>query len=148
MTVRPLRSVEVTRSSLRVISGRRLSFTSAFGWVLYTAAVVAAFLALFFLRGAADESAFEIRQMHRRIEVEMDRQHRLQLEKTRLESPGEIIPIAEGMLGMVLPEDVVPVAAPRRQAAVNDVGGASERPPGEVSRSNAGREAAVPGRVE
>lgn len=109
MTVRsPLRAV---RAPLRLVSSSRLSMFSALGWVLYTAVIVAAFLSLFLLRGAADESAFEIRRVEQQIEVETDRRHRLQLEKTRLEEPGKISEIAERMLGMVLPDDVIPVTA-------------------------------------
>jgi len=114
MTVRPLRSVEAVRTPLRVVSGGRLSLSSVFGWVLYTAAVVGAFLSLFLLRGAADESAFEIRRIERQIELELDRRHLLQLEKTRLEEPEKVNSIAERMLGMVLPDDVIPVHPIRR----------------------------------
>jgi hypothetical protein len=78
-------------------------------WSFYTVATVVAFLTLIFLRTAVDESVFEIRELERRIEVELARQHQLHLQKIRLESPGEIVPIAENMLGMVLPEDVIPV---------------------------------------
>ena len=109
MTVRPLRSIGAVRAPLRLVSGRGLSMFPAFGWVLYTTVIVAAFLSLFLLRGAADESAFEIRRVEQQIEIELDRRHRLQLEKTRLEEPGKIIVVAERMLGMVLPDDVIPV---------------------------------------
>lgn len=110
MTVRsPLRSIGAVRAPLRLVSSRRLSVFSALGWVLYTAVIVGAFLSLFLLRGAADESAFEIRRVEQQIEIELDRRHLLQLEKTRLEEPGKISEIAERMLGMVLPDDVIPV---------------------------------------
>ena len=110
MTVRsPLRSIGAVRAPLRLVSSSRMSMFAALGWVMYTAVIVAAFLSLFLLRGAADESAFEIRRVEEQIEVELDRRHRLQLEKTRLEEPGKISEIAERMLGMVLPDDVIPV---------------------------------------
>ena len=113
MTVRPLRSIEAAPAPLRVITGRERPRSRSLAWVLYTLAAVAAFLALIYLRTAVDESAFEIRQLQRQIDAELARQHQLHLEKIRLESPDEIVPIAEEMLGMVLPEDVIPVTAAR-----------------------------------
>ena len=113
MTVRPLRATEASPAPLRVISGRGRPRPRTLVWLVYTAAAVVAFLALIFLRTAVDESAFEIRQLQRRIEVELVLQRQLHLEKIRLESPEEIVPIAEGMLGMVLPEDVIPVTVAR-----------------------------------
>lgn len=64
---------------------------------------------LIYLRTEIDESAYRIQQLERRIEFEQARQSQLHLEMIRLESPGEIVPIAEQMLGMVLPEDVLEV---------------------------------------
>ena len=113
MTVRPLRATEAAPAPLQVISGRGRPRSRTLVWLLYTASVVAAFLALIYLRTAVDESAFEIRQLQRQIGVELAQQHQLRLEKIRLESPWEIVPIAEGMLGMVLPEDVIPVTVAR-----------------------------------
>ena len=109
MTVRSLPDTVATPARLRVITGHARSLSRALVWSFYTVATVVAFLTLIFLRTAVDESVFEIRELERRIEVELARQHQLHLQKIRLESPGEIVPIAENMLGMVLPEDVIPV---------------------------------------
>ena len=112
MTVRPLRVPSRAPVQLRVISGRdRFRPRRALIWALYTIGAVMAFLALIYLRTAVDESAYRIRHLQERIEMEEARQHQLHLEKIRLESPGEIVPIAEQMLGMVLPEDVVPITS-------------------------------------
>ena len=128
MTVRQLRPVDVGPAPLRVISGRDRPRPRTWMWIIYTVAVVVAFLSLFFFRGAVDESAFELLQVQRQIELELVRQHGLLLEKARLESPGEIVPIAEQMLGMVLPDDVIPVIA------VRDAGGN----PGSVDSASVG----------
>ena len=112
MTVRPLRDPGRGPAQLRVISGRdRFRPRRALVWALYTLGAVAAFLALIYLRTAVDESSYRIRHLEERIEIEESRQNQLHLEKIRLESPGEIVPIAEQMLGMVLPDDVVPITS-------------------------------------
>lgn len=112
MTVRPLRAPSRGPVELRVISGRdRFRPRRALVWALYTLGAVAAFLALIYLRTAVDESAYRIRHLQDRIEIEEARQHQLHLERIRLESPDEIVPIAEQMLGMVLPEDVVAITS-------------------------------------
>lgn len=80
-------------------------------WALYTLAAILAFLALIYLRTAVDESSYRINDLENRIEAEKARRHHLHLEKIRLESPDEILPIAEQMLGMVLPEDVVAITS-------------------------------------
>ena len=110
MTVRPLRTPEGGPTPLRVISGGGRPRRRAFLWALYTLGAVASFLALIYLRTAVDEAAYEVRRLENQIRFEEARQHQLHLEKIRLESPGEIVPIAEHLLGMVLPDDVVPVA--------------------------------------
>ena len=107
----PLRVPGRGRAELRVISGRRrFRPRRALVWALYTLGAIVAFLALIYFRTAVDESAYRIRHLQDQIEVEEARRHQLHLEKIRLESPGEIVPIAEQMLGMVLPEDVVPIS--------------------------------------
>lgn len=127
MTERPTNPIGAVRAPLRLVNagGGGLSLFSAFGWVLYTTVIVAAFLSLFLLRGAADEAAFEIRRVEQQIEVEMERSHRLQLRKTRLEEPGKIIAVAERMLGMVLPDDVIPVTLPAAAAEPGEPGEAA-----------------------
>lgn len=112
MTVRPLRDPSRGPAELRVISGRdRFRPRRALMWALYTLGAIAAFLALIYLRTAVDESSYRIIYLQNQIEVEEARQHQLHLEKIHLESPDEIVPIAEQMLGMVLPEDVVPITS-------------------------------------
>lgn len=136
MTVRPLRSPQEEPTRLRVISGgERPRPRRALLWALYTAGAVASFLALIYLRTAVDEAAYEIRRLESQIQLEEARQHRLELEKIRLESPGEIVPIAEHLLGMVLPEDVVPIAV----AGVRSEGPGSARTSGD-SRPDEGGE--------
>ncbi len=120
MTVRPVQTPSRRSLQLRVISGSdRRRPVRALIWALYTLGAIIAFLALIYLRTAVDESAFRINDLDNRIEVENARRHQLHLEKMRLESPQEILPIAEQMLGMVLPEEVVAIT--------------SEVPPGFVS---------------
>ncbi|MDE0171588.1 MAG: hypothetical protein OXS29_19120 [bacterium] len=110
MTVRPLRTPEGGPAPLRVISGGdRPRPRRAFLWALYTIGAVASFLALIYLRTAVDEAAYEIRSLENQIRLEEGRQNQLHLEKIRLESPGEIVPIAEHLLGMVLPDEVIPI---------------------------------------
>lgn len=112
MTARPAGSPQGGPTPLRVISGgERRRPRRALLWALYTVGAVASFLALIYLRTAVDEAAYEIRLLENEIRLEEARQHQLRLEKIRLESPHEIVPIAEHLLGMVLPEDVVPVGA-------------------------------------
>ena len=140
MTVRPLRSVDTAPASLRVITGGdRPRSRRTFVWAFYTVAAVGAFLALIYLRTAVDESAFELSRLERQIEIEEARQHQLHLEKIRLESPGEIVPIAEQMLGMVLPEDVIPVTATRMAGRSPDSVVSAEDGPTEVGDSPSGR---------
>ena len=143
MTERP-NPIGAVRAPLRLVNagGGGLSLFSAFGWVLYTTVIVAAFLSLFLLRGAADEAAFEIRRVEQQIEVEMERSHRLQLRKTRLEEPGKIIAVAERMLGMVLPDDVIPVTLPAAAAEPGEAGeAAAAAEPGEPGEAAAAAEA-------
>ena len=112
MTVRPLRTPSQDTVQLRVIAGRdRMRPFRTLLWALYTLAAVAAFLAFIYLRTAVDEAIFRINEIEDRIAYEQARRHHLQLEKIRLESPSEIVPIAEQMLGLVLPDDVVPVVS-------------------------------------
>ncbi len=112
MTVRPLQHPDQGSMQLRVISGRdrRRAFRAVI-WGLYTLGAVIAFLALIYMRTAVDESSFRLNDLDNRIEVAKARQHQLHLEKMRLESPTEILPIAEQMLGMVLPEEVVAITS-------------------------------------
>ena len=70
---------------------------------------VAAFLAFIFLRTAVDEVVYEISNTRAQIQGELERKARLEEEKRALQSPWEIVPIAERMLGMELPDDVIPV---------------------------------------
>lgn len=141
MTERPTNPIGAVRAPLRLVNagGGGLSLFSAFGWVLYTTVIVAAFLSLFLLRGAADEAAFEIRRVEQQIEVEMERSHRLQLRKTRLEEPGKIIAVAERMLGMVLPDDVIPVTLPAAAGEAAEAAAAAEA--GEAGEAAAAAEA-------
>ncbi len=112
MTVQPHQTPSRRSLQLRVISGRdRPRPLRALIWALYTIGAVIAFLALIYLRTAVDESSFRINYLDNRIEVEKARRHQLHLEKMRLESPQEILPIAEQMLGMVLPEEVVAITS-------------------------------------
>ena len=96
---------------LRVLSGGGAPWWRPLTWVIYTVVAVAAFLAFIFLRTAVDEVVYEISNTQAQIQVELERQAHLEEEKRALQSPWEIVPIAERMLGMVLPEDVIPVSA-------------------------------------
>lgn len=98
-------------AGLRVLSGGGETWWRPLTWVIYTVVAVAAFLAFIFLRTAVDEVVYEISNTQVQIQVELERQARLEEEKRALQSPWEIVPIAERMLGMVLPDDVIPVSA-------------------------------------
>lgn len=130
MTVRPLRAPQGGPAPpLRVITGgERPPRRRAILWALYTVGAVASFLALIYLRTAVDEAAYEVRRLENQIQFEEARQHQLHLEQIRLESPSEIVPIAEHLLGMVLPEDVVPIAV----AGVRNGSPGSAGPEGDV----------------
>ena len=130
MTVRPIRSPQSGSAPLRVITGgERPRRRRAILWALYTVGAVASFLVFIYLRTAVDEAAYEIRSLENQIRLEEARQNQLHLEKIRLESPGEIVPIAEHLLGMVLPEDVVPIAV----AGVQNESPGSAGPVGDVT---------------
>ena len=110
MTVRPLSADEVSAAPLRVVSSRRLRRPQLGMWAVYTLVAVVAFFALIYSRTALDGTAFELRELNQQIAVEQERQQQLGLEVARLASPGEIVPAAEEM-GLVLPHEVIPVAA-------------------------------------
>lgn len=112
-------------TGLRVLSGGGETWWRPLAWVLYTVVAVAAFLAFILLRTAVDEVVYEISNTQVQIQVELERQARLEEEKRALQSPWEIVPIAERMLGMVLPEDVIPVSA-ADAAPVGDSGASTQ----------------------
>lgn len=111
MTARRLPVSAPAPAGLRVLSGGGATWWRPLTWVIYTVVAVAAFLAFIFLRTAVDEVVYEISNTEAQIRVELERQAHLEEEKRALQSPWEIVPIAERMLGMVLPEDVIPVSA-------------------------------------
>lgn len=96
-------------AGLRVLSGGGETWWRPVTWVIYTVVAVAAFLAFIFLRTAVDEVVYEISNTRAQIQGELERKARLEEEKRALQSPWEIVPIAERMLGMELPDDVIPV---------------------------------------
>ena len=98
-------------AGLRVLSGGGATWWRPVTWVIYTVVAVAAFLTFILLRTAVDEVVYEISNTQAQIQAELERKARLEEEKRALQSPWEIVPIAERMLGMVLPEDVIPVSA-------------------------------------
>ncbi len=110
MTVRPLRSIEISHAPLRVVSSRRFRRPQLGMWVVYTLVAVLAFFALIYSRTALDDTAFELRELNQQIAVELERQQQLGLEAARLASPGQIVPAAEAM-GLILPDDVIPIPA-------------------------------------
>ena len=111
MTARQQPVAAPAPAGLRVLSGGGATWWRPVTWVIYTMVAVAAFLAFIFLRTAVDEVVYEISNTQAQVRVELERQARLEEEKRALQSPWEIVPIAEQMLGMVLPEDVRPVSA-------------------------------------
>ena len=123
MTARQQPAPTPATAGLRVLSGGGATWWRPLTWAIYTVVAVAAFLAFVFLRTAVDEVVYEISNTQAQIQVELELKARLEEEKRALQSPWEIVPIAERMLGMVLPEDVIPVSAVDT-ASVGD-GGAS-----------------------
>lgn len=98
-------------AGLRVLSGRGRAPWRPLSWMVYTVVAVVAFLAFIFLRTAVDEVVYEISSARAQIEAEQERKAVLEEKKRALQSPWKIVPIAESMLGMVLPDDVIPVSA-------------------------------------
>ena len=98
-------------AGLRVLSGRGQAWWRPLTWMVYTVVAVVAFLAFIFLRTAVDEVVYEISNARAQIEAELERKAQLEEKKRALQSPWKIVPIAESMLGMVLPDDVIPVSA-------------------------------------
>jgi cell division protein FtsL len=130
MTVRPLRAAEAIASPLRIVTNRRSRRPQVGMFLIYCALAIAAFFAIIYSRTALDQSAFELNELNSQISVERELRQRLELEVARLVSPTEIVPAAE-VMGLVLPDDVFPVAAPgvliergvdplERLASVND----------------------------
>jgi len=111
VTARRLPVAAPAPAGLRVLSGGGATWWRPLSWVVYTVVAVAAFLAFIFLRTAVDEVMYDISNTQAQIQVELERKAHLEEEKRALQSPWEIVPIAERMLGMVLPEDVIPVSA-------------------------------------
>jgi len=111
MTARPQsHSVTAPTPELAVLPGRRFRWRPI-PWIIYTLVAVVAFLALIFLRTAVDEAAYRISLIQSGIDQELARQAYLEEQKRALQSPGEVLPLAEDMLGMVLPTDVIPLSA-------------------------------------
>ena len=133
MTVRPLRSPAAGTRNLQVITGgERPRVRGAFVWAVFAVYVVVLFLVLAYLRTGVDAVAYEIHLLEKQIQFEEARQHRLHLEKIRLESPSEIVPIAEHLLGMVLPEDVVLITA---AVTVGEAGAGADQYTGQRSET-------------
>ncbi len=112
MTVRPV--VDRARAPLaplRLLQNRRVRMPHLGMWVVYTVFAVAAFFGLIYSRTVLDASAFELQQIETQIAQEQERFQQLRLEVARLSSPQRIVPAAEEM-GLVFPEDVIPVVAP------------------------------------
>ena len=112
-------------AGLRILSGGGATWWRPVTWVVYTVVAVAAFLVFIFLRTAVDEVVYEISNTQAQVRVELERKARLEEEKRALQSPWEIVPIAERMLGMVLPDDVIPVSA-AGPAPVGDSGASTQ----------------------
>ncbi|MXX64194.1 MAG: hypothetical protein F4Z36_03820 [Acidimicrobiia bacterium] len=113
MTARPQsHPVPAPAPELTVLSGTRRFRWRPIPWIIYTLVAVVAFLSFIFLRTAVDEAAYEISVIQTAIDKELARQAYLEEQKRALQSPGEVLPLAEEMLGMVLPSDVIPVSPP------------------------------------
>ncbi len=100
------------RAPLRVVRGRS-AWWSPLPLVLYTTLAVGAFLALIYLRTAVDEVVYDITIISNQIDQELERRERLADEVRALQSPWNVVPVAEEMLGMVLPAEVTPLRASR-----------------------------------
>jgi cell division protein FtsL len=87
--------------------------------VVFTLAVILAFFAMIYSRISLDRTAFELQG----IESELATQERihwdLRLELARLQDPRRITEAAAG-LGLVFPEERIPIEAPGVQAARGD----------------------------
>ncbi len=70
---------------------------------MFTAAVIACFLAIIYSRVALDRTAFVLQEIETASLAEETRYWQLRLEVAELESPDRVIRAAEGM-GMVYPE--------------------------------------------
>ncbi|MBT8212558.1 MAG: hypothetical protein KJN71_05365 [Acidimicrobiia bacterium] len=73
-------------------------------FIVFTAAVVAAFFAVILIRTSLDTAAFRLDELNAQIEAEESRHWELRLEIARLQAPDRIESAASAM-GMVYPED-------------------------------------------
>lgn len=110
MTARPLRAGRTAAAPLRVVRGRRIARPQVGVWLVYTLVAVVAFFALIYSRTALDRTAIELRAVEQQIAEEENTFQQLRLEVARLSSPERIVPAAEE-LGLVYPDEVLPVAA-------------------------------------
>ncbi len=92
------------------------------GWLVFTMAVVAAFLLLIFSRTALDRTAFELADLEAGIEVAETRYWELRLEVARLQAPALVVERAQG-LGLVYPDpaELRRVAVPGEGPAASDI---------------------------
>jgi hypothetical protein len=92
------------------------------GWIIFTIAVVAAFLLLIFSRTALDRTAFELAELETGIEAAETRYWEQRLEVARLQAPDLVIERAQG-LGLVYPDPgkLRRVAVPGEGPAASDI---------------------------
>ncbi len=116
MTARPQPVTQDAPAPLRLVTGGdRLRLRRAVLWVLYTILSVSVFLLFIYLRTEVDNTVYRNRQLQSQIEREQVLVHELNLLKLQLESPEQVLPIAENVLGMVHPEELIPIAITGQQ---------------------------------
>ena len=123
MTVRTAAAPPTAAPGLDLVSGRVVRVPRVRGWLVFTAAVVAAFFVLIFSRTALDRTAFELQDLEARIAAEETRYWELRLDVARLQAPDRIMQLGEEM-GLVYPAEIRPVTATGTQAGA---GGAEDR---------------------
>lgn len=106
MTARPIgRQSAAAAHGLRVIMGKRHAGRAHLTpWLAFTLVVVVALTGVVLTQTALDRGAFDLGDLDREIAVAQTLNQQLRLEVARLESPGRVGPIADGM-GLVYPDD-------------------------------------------
>ena len=116
MTIRAALGVPSrSRSDLRLITAgsdaSRRTPAAILLLLVFVVLVISAFLGMVWSRTLLDEGAFQLAELHARIEHETVQNRLLRLEVARLENPDRVAALAEP-LGLLYPDEVVHIQVP------------------------------------